>query len=220
MNIFALSRNPHDASIQMIDKHIIKMPTESCQMLHTNALYFDYIEHFGLEPTLKQLKQFHKDIGSNLMKPAMLNHPSTIWARETIHNYRWLFEHAKALCSEYTIRYGKIHGSEVRILDVAYVVHDDSNWQLATPVTIAMDDKYRLPIESRQTFANKWEFVIMSYRNYYLEGKWRIASWTKRDRPLWWPINHIALKWNYIFTEMNKSGNFAMPLKLLPLEEE
>ena len=39
MNIFALSRNPVEAAQQMIDKHIIKMPTETCQMLHTNILY-------------------------------------------------------------------------------------------------------------------------------------------------------------------------------------
>ena len=77
MNIFALSRNPQEAAQEMLDKHIVKMPTETCQMLHTNVLYFDYIEHYGEEPTLAQVKQFHKDINSNLMK-LMLNHPSTI----------------------------------------------------------------------------------------------------------------------------------------------
>ena len=220
MNIFALSRRPHDAAIQMIDKHVIKMPTESCQMLHTNALFFEYIEHYGEEPSLRQLKAFHKDIGSHLMKPAMLNHPSTIWARENIHNYRWLFEHAKALCSEYTVRYGKTHGTESRILDIAYAVHEDSKWTLATPVTIAMDDKYRLPMAVKETFTNKWSFVIITYRNYYLEGKWKFANWTNRDRPLWWPINHIANKRNTMFIEMNRVNNFKIPLKMIPLEEE
>ena len=51
MNIFALSRNPQEAAQEMLDKHIVKMPTETCQMLHTNVLYFDYIEHYGEEPT-------------------------------------------------------------------------------------------------------------------------------------------------------------------------
>ena len=63
MNIFALSRNPQEAAQQMLDKHVVKMPTETCQMLHTNALYFDYIEHYSEAPTLAQLKAFHRDIG-------------------------------------------------------------------------------------------------------------------------------------------------------------
>ena len=81
MNIFALSRNPVEAAEQMIDKHVIKMPTETCQMLHTNLLYMQYVKEHGEEPQLKDLKAFHLATESNLMKPAMLNHPSTIWAR-------------------------------------------------------------------------------------------------------------------------------------------
>ena len=48
------------------------------------------------------------------------------------------------LFEEYTYRYGKVHGSQSRILDIAYTIDEDSNWSFATPVTIAMDDKYRL----------------------------------------------------------------------------
>src|SRR6056300_339103 len=117
MNIFALSSNPVEAAQQMIDKHVVKMPTESCQMLHTNHLYFHYKGIYGVEPSLKDLKKFHAHINSKLMKPAMLNHPSTIWARETKANFMWLYEHALALCEEYTFRYGKEHGTQKRILD-------------------------------------------------------------------------------------------------------
>ena len=34
MNIFALSKCPDESAEQMINKHITKMPTETCQMLH------------------------------------------------------------------------------------------------------------------------------------------------------------------------------------------
>ena len=37
MNIFALSKCPIESAQQMINKHVVKMPTETCQMLHTNA---------------------------------------------------------------------------------------------------------------------------------------------------------------------------------------
>ena len=39
MNIFALSECPRKSAKQMIDKQVVKMKTETCQMLHTNALF-------------------------------------------------------------------------------------------------------------------------------------------------------------------------------------
>ena len=206
MNIFALSRNPQEAAQEMLDKHIVKMPTETCQMLHTNALYFDYIEHYNEEPTLTQLKVFHRDISSNLMKPAMLNHPSTIWARQNPHNTRWLYEHGKALCEEYTYRYGKVHGSQSRILDIAYTIDEDSNWSFATPVTIAMDDKYRL--DRNTTLCDSgWHFVTLQYRHYYLEGKWKFAEWRANRMPEWWPKDHYKNKYNEEIDNYNERWN-------------
>ena len=38
MNIFALSKCPVESAQQML-KHVVKMPTETCQMLHTNMLF-------------------------------------------------------------------------------------------------------------------------------------------------------------------------------------
>ena len=204
MNIFALSRNPQEAAQQMLDKHVVKMPTETCQMLHTNALFFDYIEHYGEEPTLAQLKEFHRDIGSNLMKPAMLNHPSTIWARQSPHNSEWLYRHGMALCDEYTHRYEKTHGSKERILDVAHKVKTNTDWKKATAVTIAMDDKYRLDYNND---IDMWDFVIKSYRHYYLEGKWKFAEWRKNRMPEWWPKDHYKIKYNEEIDSYNKKYN-------------
>jgi len=60
MNIFALSKDPVESAQQMIDKHVVKMPTESCQMLHTNVLFKMFKVSHGWEPSLKQLKEFLK----------------------------------------------------------------------------------------------------------------------------------------------------------------
>ena len=183
MNIFALTNDPVLSAQQMLDKHVVKMPTESCQMLHTNCLYFLFWECHGREPSLRELKQFHKESHFNyLMKPAMLNHPSTIWARQNKANYMWLYNHAVALCKEYTFRYGKIHGTEKRIGDSFTFSYDEED---LTPVSIAMADIYRLPKEK-----HSWDFVIKSYRHYYLQGKWDFATWKKNRRPEWWPENH------------------------------
>ena len=196
MNIFALSKDPEESATQMIDKHVIKMPTETCQMLHTNILYMQYIEQHGKEPQLKDLKRFHRETKSILMKPAMLNHPSTIWARQSRQNFDWLYEHGLALCQEYTYRYDKSHGSFDRILDVNIHAkltyrHDYPHSGL-TPVTIAMFDKYRLNEKeyyNRNPNAKDWDFVVASYRHYYLEGKWEFATW-KTKSPDWWPEDH------------------------------
>ena len=197
MNIFALSRNPVEAANQMIDKHVIKMPTETCQMLHTNILYMQYVQKFGMEPQLKDLKAFHAFTESELMKPAMLNHPSTIWARQTYANWNWLYEHGLALCDEYTHRYEKKHGTLQRLLEcIPYfdvVFEHPFPKKRLQPVSIAMDDKYRIP---NPMDIHNWDFVIASYRHYYLEGKWRIAEWRKNRRPDWFPANHYAKKYN------------------------
>ena len=200
MNIFALSRCPVESAEQMIDKHIVKMPTESCQMLHTNILYMKFVDEYGVEPTLAELKLFHnscftgyKQAGPELMKPAMLNHPSTVWARKSFRNFHWLFSHGDALCKEYTFRYKKEHGTEKRLVDCASYIdiinnHDYPENEL-TPVDIAMADEYRLPEEK-----HTWDFVIRSYRHYYREGKWSFAYWLRRDYPDWFPVSFIVSK--------------------------
>jgi len=196
MNIFALSKSPLDSAQQMIDKHIIKMPTETCQMLHTNILFMQFVKEHGKEPSLRELKAFHKERKSELMKPAMLNHPSTIWARQSLDNFIWLFCHGVFLCKEYTYRYEKTHGSYKRILDCDLYEDWTHNFNYPcdrlTPVNIAMDDQYRI----ENTFNDEWEFVIQSYRHYYLEGKWHIAEWRHNRRPDWFPANHFAKKYN------------------------
>jgi len=218
VNIFALSKNPAEAAQQMLDKHVVKMPTETCQMLHTNALYFHYVSIYGVKPTLADLKKFHTHINSKLMKPAMLNHPSTIWARQSKHNTDWLIRHGLALCEEYTLRYGKTHGSYERILvvwDLYFTT--DATWKKATPVTIAMDDMYRLD-EKEYSQRNPnwvgWDFVIASYRHYYLEGKWRFASWKMNRRPEWFPANQYAIKYNQYVKEYNAKSP-RIPLLLM-----
>ena len=217
MNIFALSKCPEESAQQMIDKHVIKMPTETCQMLHTNILYLNYLQQYGEEPQLKDLKAFHQEIGSELMKPAMLNHPSTIWARQSLANFDWLYEHGLALCREYTYRYDKRHGSHDRIINGMKLLEENASFGFLhselTPVTIAMDDSYRI----ENTFDDEWDFVIESYRHYYLEGKWEFAEWKKDRRPDWFPANWFAVKHN----RYARAYNAAKPRRYpLPLMEE
>tara|TARA_R110001632_G_scaffold47476_1_gene120303 strand:+ start:68 stop:745 length:678 start_codon:yes stop_codon:yes gene_type:complete len=221
MNIFAVDKNPEIAATQLLDKHIVKMPTESCQMLHTNITYMLYVKEHGEEPQLKDLKAFHLSTGSELMKPAMLNHPSTIWARQSVANFHWLYQHGIALCEEYTRRYDKVHRSQDRIIIGMRVFHNiDYTFPVKTltPVTIAMFDQYRLDEKeyyNRNPNATGWDFVIASYRHYYLEGKWRIAKWKNDNRPEWFPANHYARKYNIGIRAYNTAEERKYPLREL-----
>jgi hypothetical protein len=83
-----------------------------------------------------------------------------------------------------------------------------------------MDDKYRL--DGVQYFkdnpdATDWDFVIASYRHYYLEGKWEFAAWKPvRGEPEWWPKHHAILKYNERTAAFNKKWNANFKLKVIP----
>ena len=91
MNIFILDPDPAIAAVSQCDKHIVKMPLETAQMLCT-ALS-GYVEETRYRPT-------HR------------NHPCTLWAGQSRANFMWLVQHGYALSSEYTRRYGRRHKSE------------------------------------------------------------------------------------------------------------
>jgi len=93
MNIFILDYDAQRAARMQCDKHIVKMPLESAQILC--SLFPD-----GLAP----YKRTH------------YNHPCSIWARTSKANFQWLVRHGLALCDEYTFRYGKTHKSKLVII--------------------------------------------------------------------------------------------------------
>jgi hypothetical protein len=107
-----------------------------------------------------------------LYKPTHFNHPCSIWTRTSRSNFLWLVELAKQLCIEYTHRYEKNHKSFDVILK-CYDLQDKINDGELTPFVQAMPEKYRS------------DNAVDSYRNYYVEEKYKILSYTRRDRPYW-----------------------------------
>jgi len=104
MNIFVTDPSPTKSAQVLPDKHIVKMPLETCQMLSIVAS--DKWGHgFGSLPKLDGTP-YKTDKG------AFRNHPCTVWAQD---NWTWLIVHGLALCFEYTLRYGKIHSCQSTI---------------------------------------------------------------------------------------------------------
>ena len=92
MNIFFTNTDPVVAAQDQPDKLLVKMVTESVQMLSTcHALSGVPIK--------------------GTMKVTHGAHPCNQWLLESSANYEWLLAHTKALAEEYQFRYGKVHGS-------------------------------------------------------------------------------------------------------------
>jgi hypothetical protein len=101
MNIFVTDPSPWRSAVVLPDKHIVKMPLETCQML--SIVCSDKWGHgFGTLPRADGQPYATE-------KGAFRNHPCTKWANEFVNNWQWLLAHGLALCEEYKNRYGKVH---------------------------------------------------------------------------------------------------------------
>lgn len=160
MNIFFLHFDPKTCAQMHVDKHAVKMILESIQLL---------CSAHHLHPNGKDLK---------LMKLTHKNHPSSIWTRESLSNYKWLLELTKELCKEYTYRYGKVHKCETEYLQILEENNPDIPDIGFTPPKQAMPETYK--IES-----DKIEDAIEAYRQYYFYEKNQMFNWKKRDIPEW-----------------------------------
>jgi len=146
MNIFYLDKDPYKAASYFYDKHKVKMILESAQMLCT-------AHHVYGNPDDVPYRQAH------------LNHPSTIWARESRPNYYWLYEHMIALGQEYTKRYGKIHTTIDKCRFALSFCPDGIESVVFTQPPQCMPDAYKVPGCS-----------ITAYWNYYEQDKYKVAN--------------------------------------------
>ena len=100
MNIFVTDNSPITSARNLPDKHICKMPLETCQMLA--IIYSDW--YYGVGKLYKADGNPYRTAHG-----AFRNHPCTQWAAANQYNLAWLIRHGYALCDEYTQRYGKVH---------------------------------------------------------------------------------------------------------------
>ncbi len=155
MNIFVLGITPKESAVAQCDKHVVKMPLETAQMLCTA------INKLG---------------GSAVYKSTHVNHPCSVWARETLGNFLWLYEHGIWLCLEYSKRYGKTHKSQAVIEQCLRDLHSVPLHNInRTNHPLCMPDEY------------KTTNVIESYRSFYIGEKSEFAQWNKSTQsPSWW----------------------------------
>jgi hypothetical protein len=175
MNIFILSENIDKCAEYHVDKHIVKMPLESAQMLCTTHWIQKYIGY-----TPRAINKEEREILKEAKKteprpipylPTMENHPCTIWARQSLDNYEWLYCLSLALNDEYGYRYGKSHKS----VDEVILKLPEINLPRIglTPFAQAMPDYCKM------------DNAVDAYRKYYHDEKDHIWGWRDRDMPGW-----------------------------------
>lgn len=140
MNIFVTDPDPRKSAVILPDRHITKMPLETCQMLAI-VCSEKWGHGFGTLPKADGTP-YKTDKG------AFRNHPCTKWANEFVMNWQWLLRHGLALCDEYTARYGKEHSCKSTLLAAKKILPTGDptgrSGKETTPFVRAMPDEYKL----------------------------------------------------------------------------
>lgn len=160
MNIFYLDTDRHVSVSYHVDRHVMKMPIETTQMLSTVLR-----ERFNVVAPTEGTGKIYKSV--------YVTHPCTRWVGETHNNFIWTWLFGVALCDEYTHRYGKVHACR-QVLDTIFDLTPKADSWTYNGIT------YR-PKCVRAEF--KQFDTVTAYRLQYITTKARLHSWTNREVP-------------------------------------
>ena len=174
MNIFVTDRDPIKSAQVLPDKHIVKMPLETCQML--SIIYSKWYYNWG---------DLHKKDGTPYYteKGGFRNHPCTVWAAQNHYNTAWLIQHGCALSDEYNHRYGKVHGCANALFEAKKTFHKLAGevitcYCMVESFTRAMPDEFKHDT-SIDTFT--------AYKNYIRSKPWVASNYLRDEsrKPDW-----------------------------------
>lgn len=183
MNIFVVNADPRLAARDLPDKLIVKMPTESLQLLTPWA--------FNAHGVYTQ-----KPDGTNYGIKGFAHHPCAKWLYESPANVHWLLEHAFGMADEYWQRYNKYHGTlcglnQIRAL--VYKKHNKEDSRYRTEFVQAMPEEFKIPGDA-----------VTAYRN-YINGYKGYAEWRYSGKPDWWDeAKHEPVRKQYLLEKEAK----------------
>ena len=160
MNIFVTDPSPTLSAQSLPDRHVVKMPLETCQMLSIVASK-KWGHGFGTLPKLNG-EPYKTDKG------AFRNHPCTVWAQR---HFYWLLRHGLALCDEYAHRYKKTHSCRYTLNAALQIFPKDSYepyW--AYEFVRAMTDEFK-----HDTSINTFD----AYKNYISSKPWVTSNYIR-----------------------------------------
>ena len=181
MNLFFLSTSPKGCVV-VCDKHIVKMPLETAQMLYT-------AHH--LQPSSEKWKNSAPE---NFYRKTHTNHPVAVWVRLCRANYSFAASVGMELCYEYTRRYKRVHACQSH-LEWLY-----NNHPCFTSPVIPETYKHKyfateglcegctkFPLAMPDNFYHR--DVRIAYRRYLSsDNKAKFSKWNYSKTPLWFII--------------------------------
>jgi hypothetical protein len=157
MNIFPLvadSTDPHgvdwkESAIVQDDLRVVKMTTESCQMLGSCAV------QYGMDSSL-----YHQKCAKHHFK-----HPSYLWTTASSSNYEALLYHAECLLAECYRRFNRPKGYYKKWEEAMWNYHE---WFTLNSYKFPDSIPTKLPLcmGSEPQYINE-EDVVGSYQRYY-----------------------------------------------------
>lgn len=182
MNIFVLDKSPILSAEYHMDRHVVKMPLETAQMLFLP--YYEKLRRLRQTETFsdEDLDLVFRDLPrrSSSGAPAPYrethrNHPCSRWVLLSYHNWLWALILGKSLCKEYTYRYGRQHAVESIL-----------NWMYKNPPEDVYEETNLTPFSLAVADDCKVDDAVATYRSYYLKHKSHLAVWSHRGAPDWW----------------------------------
>ena len=174
MNIFVTDRCPRRSARVLPDKHVVKMPLESCQML--SIIYSKWYFNWG---------DLHRVDGQpyETKKGAFRNHPCTKWAASNYYNTAWLIQHGCSLAMEYHHRYDKVHSCAKTLFEAKQIFHRMTGksvtcYSMADKFARAMPDEFKHNT-SIDTFT--------AYKRYIASKPWVASNYLRDEsrKPDW-----------------------------------
>lgn len=165
MNIFYPSGDTHYCARWLGDKHVIKMPLETAQLLSTA----------------------HRLCGGreDVYRVTHRNHPTALWVRERRGNYLWTWQLLNALLHEFKFRRGKEHASG-RLLGRLRNIPPEIKPGQFRPPPLVMPERFHVE-QPTEGFGAGGGPTQGAYRNYYYH-KWRegiVEYQMGRKMPRW-----------------------------------
>ena len=160
MNIFYVDKDPVLAARALPDTHIVKMPTETVQML-VSACIRNHLCHGVLT------------VAGSLHRGGYANHPCTRWAGDNRANFQWLWRHGVALCHEYEKRYGREHAAAAQL----HQLRGCMDWMpsgLFTTPPLAMPDECKTA-DAVEAYRNCIRFKIVKKPERFVWNKGQAA---------------------------------------------
>lgn len=190
MNIFILHWNPRKCARWHVDKHVVKMILETCQLLYTAhwiSAHPELEEHRSAIKLSRAQKALSipESISSAPVcettrepgyRPCHVRHPCAVWARASTGNYKWLTKLGIELALEYRFRYERKHSCEKHLIWLHNHIPSNLPDHPRLDFTIAMADEYKICKDP-----------IRAYRHYYRTQKAEkgILQYTGRHPPHW-----------------------------------